>query len=68
VPQHRTDYQAYLLRMRRVDNAGQPLWRFSLESPSSGERRSFASLADVLDFLNAQLMDAEHGHARPHKL
>jgi len=26
------DYQAYLLRLRRLDNDGQPVWRISLES------------------------------------
>ena len=49
------NYQAYLLRLRRVDNAGQPVWRFSLEQPGRGERRQFDRLAEVFEFLQQQM-------------
>lgn len=28
-------YRSYLLRLRLVDNAGQPVWRVSLQEPGS---------------------------------
>ena len=49
------NYHAYLLRLRRVDNAGQPVWRFSLERPGQGERHNFDQLIDVLNFLQQQM-------------
>ena len=33
------NYHAYLLRLRRVENAGQPVWRFSLEQPAADAAR-----------------------------
>jgi hypothetical protein len=62
VPKRKTDYQSYLLRLRRVDNAGQPVWRFSLESPGSHERRVFGSLEELFAFLETQIMDVGRGH------
>lgn len=55
------NYQAYLLRLRRVDNAGQPVWRFSLERPGSGEPRNFDRLVEVFDFLQQQMQIDERG-------
>jgi len=49
------NYHAYLLRLRRVDNAGRPVWRFSLEQPGRGERHSFDRLIEVFDYLQQQM-------------
>jgi hypothetical protein len=44
------DYQSYLLRLWRVDE-GDEVWQVSLESARTGERRGFADLEAMLDFL-----------------
>lgn len=47
----RDGYQAYLLRLWRVRYQGQWQWRASVDSPNTGERRSFADLAAFVAFL-----------------
>jgi hypothetical protein len=47
-------YLSYLLRLWQTSDGEQQIWRASLESPGTGERRGFASLADLFDFLLAQ--------------
>jgi hypothetical protein len=42
---------AYMLRLWHVSDGGQGGWRASLENVHTGERRGFASLADLLSFL-----------------
>ncbi len=49
-----TSYLAYLLRLWRVDEKGKTIWRASLQSPQTRERRGFASLDDLFDFLREQ--------------
>jgi hypothetical protein len=49
------DYLAYLLRLWRVNDAGKPVWRASLESPHSGEQRVFPSPEAAFDFLRTQM-------------
>ncbi len=53
------NYHAYLLRLRRVENAGQPVWRFSLEQPGRGDRQQFDRLAEVFEFLQQQIQRDE---------
>lgn len=54
------DYLSYLLRLWRVSGEGsrrregKAVWRASLESSRTGERRGFASLDDLFDFLREQ--------------
>jgi len=48
------DYQSYLLRLWRVDE-GENHVQASLESIHSGERRGFANLEAMLDFLRRQM-------------
>lgn len=58
----REPYLAYMLRLWRVDEGGHPVWRASLESPHSGERRAFANLRILIDYLQERtgsLSDAE---------
>jgi hypothetical protein len=55
----RPDYLSYLLRLWRVENdkaagADKAVWRASLEVPHTGERRVFASLDELLEFLRQQ--------------
>ncbi len=42
---------AYLLRLRRVDNGGLPVWLFALESPDGRSRHWFSDLAALMAFL-----------------
>lgn len=44
-------YFSYLLRIWRVTDGEQPVWRASLENPVSGERRGFATLEELFAFL-----------------
>jgi len=55
------DYLSYLLCLWRVSDDGEPhnmgrkaIWRASLESTCTGERRGFASLDELFDFLREQ--------------
>jgi hypothetical protein len=47
-------YLSYLLRLWQTGNDSERIWRASLETPGSGERRGFASLRELFDFLEAQ--------------
>lgn len=47
-------YLAYLLRLWLSDNAGQPVWRGSLEDPHSGSRIGFGDVQSLLTYLNQQ--------------
>jgi hypothetical protein len=54
------DYLSYLLRLWREENHGEgpgtdkAVWRASLESAHTGEKRTFATLSDLFDFLQNQ--------------
>ena len=47
-------YLSYLLRLWRTSDDGEQIWRVSLESPGTGERKGFASLKALCEFLAAQ--------------
>jgi hypothetical protein len=47
-------YESYLLRLWQTDRGGTLIWRASLESARTGERRGFASLADLFAFLEQE--------------
>jgi hypothetical protein len=53
-------YLSYLLRLWRAGDATlaldrrEPIWRASLEHPHTGERVGFASLEDLLEYLQHQ--------------
>ncbi|MCE7985209.1 MAG: hypothetical protein DYG89_28895 [Caldilinea sp. CFX5] len=57
------EYLAYLLRLWRADGrapSGQATnWRASLESPQSGERVGFGSLAELFAFLTEEVLRCE---------
>jgi hypothetical protein len=48
-------YLAYLLRLWQVGGEGEPAWRASLESASSGERHGFASPEALFAFLEERM-------------
>ena len=62
----RKRYLSYLLRLWQQGGGEQPhgdppQWRASLESPESGERRGFASLGDLLEFLEEEIGSGGQG-------
>ncbi len=50
-----SDYQSYLLRLWRV-NEGEEGWRASLESAQTGERRGFATLDALFDYVRSRTL------------
>jgi hypothetical protein len=46
-------YISYLLRLWQTCDGKTQIWRASLESPGTGERRGFADLESLFDFLSA---------------
>ena len=44
-------YLAYMLRLWRAGEGGKPMWRASVDSPHTGERRVFAYLESLFAFL-----------------
>ena len=59
------DYLSYLLRLWRVSGEEKAVWRASLESPHTGERRGFANLADLFTFLEKETGHAARGQTAP---
>jgi hypothetical protein len=47
------DYQSYLLRLWRVKE-GEGGWRASLESAQTGQRKGFATLDALFDYVRSQ--------------
>ncbi len=50
---HRT-YLSYLLRLWREERGEKIVWRASLESVQTGEKRSFGTIDDLFRFLREQ--------------
>ena len=48
-------YISYLLRLWETIDGEQHIWHATLESPAGGERYSFASLEDLLAFLDCTM-------------
>jgi hypothetical protein len=55
---------AYLLRLWRVDNGPQAIWRASLQDVRTGERIGFAGLDEAVAHLRQQL-EAPHRSQHP---
>ena len=55
-----THYRSYLLRLWEAGAEGAPALRIVLVSPHTGEKRSFASLEELVRFL-VEEMEAEEG-------
>ena len=67
----RRRHVSFLLRLWQAESAGRAVWRASLQSPNTCERRGFASLADLLSFLEEEYgpveraeMDSQEGTER----
>jgi hypothetical protein len=62
-------YESYLLRLWESDEAGQLIWRASLESTDTGERRGFADLSSLFAYLETVCqtlpLDDAQGLTRP---
>jgi hypothetical protein len=52
-------YISYLLRLWETEDNQEFVWRVSLESPHSGERMGFSSLADLCAFLEREMRNTE---------
>ena len=50
----RRRYASYLLRLWQTQQEGALIWRASLESATTGERRGFACLADLYAFVEQE--------------
>jgi hypothetical protein len=65
----RRGYLAFMLRLWYADGgtttAGAANWRVSLESPLTGERYGFGSLAELFVFLTEEVIRCEVGEAPP---
>ena len=58
-------YRSYFLRLWEAYTEGELVWRASLESPHSRQRRGFASLADLFAFLESEVGDTVQSQAAP---
>jgi hypothetical protein len=54
--------------MWQTNDGEEQLWRASLESPGTGERRGFANLKDLFEFLDAQADQLSPHNTRDDKL
>ena len=50
-------YFSYLLRIWQAGAKGAPAWRIVLISPHTGERWSFKSMAELVEFLEKEIGD-----------
>ena len=54
-------YLSYLLRLWQIRSEGKLVWRASLESSLTGERKGFASLTDLFTFLEEEIGHVARG-------
>jgi len=52
-------YISFLLRLWQTQDRGRIIWRASLESPGSGEKRGFANIEELIAFLRHQIENPE---------
>lgn len=58
---------AYLLRLWQVEAEEDAPWRASVESPRTGERQGFASLAELMAFLEKEIGEAVQAQVVAHR-
>ena len=58
-------YLSYLLRLWQTKSGGEWVWRASLESPHTDERKNFASLTDLFAFLERETGHRARGQTTP---
>ena len=59
---------SYLLRLWQAEREGALEWRASLESAHTGQRRGFASLAELYVFLEQETASINEQMPRPPRL
>ncbi len=64
IDQDQPRYVSYLLRLWQTQHAGALVWRASLQSAHTGERRGFASLAELTAFLEQETAPLDEGKPR----
>ena len=57
----RRRYVSYLLRLWQTRREGALVWHASLESPTTGERWGFASLAELYAYLDRETAAVDEG-------
>jgi Rps23 Pro-64 3,4-dihydroxylase Tpa1-like proline 4-hydroxylase len=57
-------YVSYLLRLWQTERGGALVWRASLENAHTGERRGFASVADLVAFLEQETAPVDEEQPR----
>jgi len=60
-------YFSCLLRLWETADGEQLVWRALLEVPATGQRRGFASLAELCAFLEAETARTAASDAGPHE-
>ncbi|MGD2166435.1 MAG: hypothetical protein PVH50_13005 [Anaerolineae bacterium] len=58
-------YISYLVRLWPIADSGELVWRASLESPRTGERRGFADLSALCAFLEREVKHATERQTMP---
>ena len=58
-------YLSYLLRLWQTRSKGEVIWRASVESPDTGQRKGFANLADLFTFLEQETGHRARGETTP---
>jgi hypothetical protein len=58
-------YLCFLLRLRYTDNARDPVWRLSLETPDRVLHITFRGLDELANFLETQMSEVERRGAPP---
>ena len=56
---------SFLLRLWQAESHGPLIWRASLQNPDTGERRVFASVADLLCFLEERYSSVDGTKENP---
>ena len=59
-------YLSYLLRLWQVQGKEGWIWRASLEHASTGERRGFAGLVELIAFLEQETAPIDEAEPRAH--
>ena len=59
-------YLSYLLRLWLAGSNDQPEWRLVLIDPQTGERRGFASLEALMDYLQTRMKEVTSSEAGAH--
>jgi hypothetical protein len=53
------DYVSFLLRLWQSDEDGRPVWRVSLESAQTGEKRYFPSVSVLAEYVEREFGQRE---------